>query len=306
MWDLSNDGVEVFVPASNDALRSSFPITAHSDSAGNESVFLMTRQHPTAPPPSPTPCSGTGVLDNAIRIKRSVNQGAWGNEQAINVDGTDGFVYTRDWPMLNDHITCDPNTSSKAVYAFYVRNEATSYGAGGGKRNILYCKASVDGGNSWGGERMVFTLDVSHLPPYGFADVPNCANQSSPGFYRIGRVWSCVDPNGNIYVAWMDNRYGVYSYNGDTSKDYWHVFCSKSTSTSQGDTWSTPIQVSGTSGDLSTASIGGFRGNHVPPGDVLTCDADSQYLYVAWPDSRNQQGGHTTLPIQAYFRTVQF
>jgi len=163
---------------------------------------------------------------------------------------------------------------------------------------------------------VVFTLGQSDLPPNGFADVPNCANQSSPGFYRIGRVWSSVDPNGNIYVAWVDNRYGVFV--NDTSKDYWHVFCSKSTSSSQGDTWSAPIRVSGpTNGTLdqirASASIGGFGNpfgnfNWVPPGDFLTCDADAIYLYVAWPDSRDNQPANegNNAPTKVYFRRIQF
>jgi hypothetical protein len=33
---------------------------------------------------------------------------------------------------------------------------------------------------------------------------------------------------------------------GTTGKDYWHVFCSRGTSTSQGVMWSSPIRVSGT------------------------------------------------------------
>lgn len=62
-----------------------------------------------------------------VHIKRSVNQSAWGNEQLINITGFDGFVYPRDYPMLNYHITRDPNPSRPYVYAFYVLNEASGY-----------------------------------------------------------------------------------------------------------------------------------------------------------------------------------
>jgi hypothetical protein len=287
----SGDPVVVFSPASNTALVSNFPVTAHSDFAGNEKAFLLARQYVS---------SGCTGANNMIRIKRSTDNGVdWGNEQTINVDGVDGFIYNRDNAMLTDHVTCNPNTSSKQIYAFYVRNEVSPYLNGPLKRNVLYCKASLDGGSTWNGERKVFSLDQSGLPQ-NFASVPNCSGNTDAGFYRIGRVWSCVDSNGYVYVAWMDNRYGQYS----TTKDYWQVFCSRSTD--QGDTWSTvPTQVSGTS-DVHTASIGGFAGfDSAPPGDFLTCDADSQYLYVAWPDSRNQQGGQD-MTYKVYFRRVQF
>jgi hypothetical protein len=117
-----------------------------------------------------------------------------------------------------------------------------------------------------------------------------------------------VDQNGNVYVAWMDNRYGEF---GTTDKDYWHVF--RSRSTNQGANWSLPIRVSGTTDINTSASIGGygnpfgFHEKHLPPGDFLTCDADVDHLYVAWPDSRaNQNMGHENDPTRVYFRRIQF
>jgi hypothetical protein len=205
---------------------------------------------------------------------------------------------------FNYHVTRDPNPSSTNVYAFYVRNEASGY-LSPPDRNVLYCRASFNGGATWNGEVRVF---IPPSPPQnGFAPVPPNCNGDANGFYRIGRVWSCVDDNGYVYVAWMDNRYGKFS--GDTSKDYWHVFCSRSTT--EGDTWSTPIRVSGSTSDpQGTASVGGFNatewnGNHVPPGDFLTCDADNNRLYVAWPDSRETQNG-PSYPIVVYFRRIDF
>ncbi len=70
------------------------------------------------------------------------------------------------------------------------------------------------------------------------------------------------------------------------------MFYSKSTD--DGDTWSTPVRVSGTTNATASASIGGGAPRNtawVPPGDFLTCDADSVNLYVAWPDNRADQGG---------------
>jgi hypothetical protein len=289
--------VDVFDSSSISSLVSNFPVAAAVDSEG-EKVFLMARQHPASG------CfdSGGSPSTNLIRIKRSLDQGAhWQDEQTVDVTGADGFVHDRDLPMLNFHITRDPRSSVTYVYAFYVRNELATLGDLTIIRNVLYSRSSLNGGKSWNGEVRVF------LPPdppqNGFADVPQNCDGRTFGFYRIGRVWSCVGDNGNVYVAWMDNRYGKYS--GDTSKDYWQVFCSKSTD--NGNTWSTtPFQVSGSSGDLSTASIGGFNNQSwVPPGDFLSCDADATNVYVSWPDSRDQQGDPTN-PIKVYFRRIQF
>ena len=218
------------------------------------------------------------------------------------MQGADGFPPDRDQKMVTDHITCDPRTSVQRVYAFYVRNEKATWG----RHNVLYCKASTDGGDSWQPEHAVFTISEAELPPNGFSDVPPNSSGNTQGFYRIGRVWSCVDQNGNVYVAWMDNRYGEF---GTTDKDYWHVFCSRSTN--QGANWSPPIRVSGTTDINMSASIGGYGNpfgnheNHIPPGDFLTCDADIDHLYVAWPDSRDNQGTPTA-PTKVYFRRIQF
>ena len=291
----SGSAIQVFTPDNNTNLVGEFPVATHRDTATppNEQAFLMAREYGTS--------SGT----NFIRIKRSTNQGVnWSDDiLRVNVDGADDFVSDRDLRMVNYHMACDPNTSTSVnrVYAFYVINETAPWG---GTRNVLYSLASTDGGNTWGNQQMVYTISQSELPPNGFAVVPP---NSSPGFYRIGRVWSCVDSNGNAYVTWMDNRYGEYS----TTQDYWHVFCSRSTG--EGQTWSAPIRVSGSTTDpLGSASIGGY-GNPDPftnfawnpPGDFLTCDADSNTLYVAWPDTRANQGNPSAL-TNVYFRYVPF
>lgn len=224
------------------------------------------------------------------------------------MDGADGFASARDYSMTTDHIACDPSTSVTVnrVYAFYVRNEMWQDGV---RHNVLHCKTSLKGGDSWiEPEATVPTINESNLPPNGFAVVPQNCSGNTDGFYRIGRVWSCVDDNVYVYVAWMDNRYGKYNA---TDRDYWHVFCSRSTNL--GATWSTPIRVSGTTSSdpvqiKASASIGGygpFRGDWVPPGDFLTCDADQNRLYVAWPDSRDNQGTPAAL-TKVYFRSIQF
>jgi hypothetical protein len=296
----SDSAIQVFTADPNTALIHNCPVATHRDTAAppNEQVFLMEQEYGTS--------SGT----NFIRIRRSTNKGVnWSDDiQRVNVDGADYFVSDRDYHMADYHMVCDPNTSPSVnrVYAFYVRNEAAPYLQDGGRRNVLYCTASLDGGDTWGNPVMVYTISQSDLPPNGFATVPPNSMNNTDGFYRIGRVWSCVDNNGNVYVAWMDNRYGKF---GTTDKDYWHVFCAQSTSTDQGQTWSAPIQVSGSTSDpLHTASIGGYgpaRGDWVPPGDFLTCDADYNTLYVAWPDSRADQSYPNAL-TNVYFRSVQF
>ena len=175
---------------------------------GTEKVFLMARQHPVPG------CFDSGGLinTNLIRIKRSLDQGAtWQDEHDVDVTGADGFPIARDLRMLTYHITRDPRNSITYVYAFYVLNELVVVSPTQSfKRNVLYCMASLNGGKSWNGAQRCFMINQSDLPPNGFADVPaNCDSPpSTAGFYRIGRVWSCVDDNGNVYVAWMDNRYG--------------------------------------------------------------------------------------------------
>jgi hypothetical protein len=281
-------------------LVGNFPVAAHADSASppNETVYMIARQYVTSG------CAEAYFNLNSARIKRSTDQGVtWGSDVLIaDLDGADGFVIARDQRMVTEHISRDPNTSNNYAYAFYVRNETIP--SLPGKQNVLYSRATLNGGTIWNGEKMVFNPPSS--PSNGFASEPTDSNctASSSGFFRIGRVWSTVDNNGYVYVAWMDNRYGKYS---DT-KDYWQVFCSRSTD--NGNTWSTtPIQVSGTS-NVNTASIGGYgnpfaTGDHLPPGDFLTCDADSNRLNVAWPDSRANQT-NTSTPIEVYFRYVQF
>ena len=280
-WTAS--AVQVASPLTGTAFVGSFPMATYVDSNGAESAYVITQQYTEEFPP-------LSVNKNVMRIYKSTNAGSsWSSDiLGINVDSADGYVKTRDYPMLTYHVSKDPNPSSGKLYAFYVRNEVPAF-LTGPPHNALYCKSSYNGGTTWNGERRVYTIPSTDLPANGFAEVPANSDGSTAGFFRIGRVWSCVDPSGNVYVAWMDNRYGKY---GSTDKDYWHVFYSKSADF--GDTWSTALRVSGTSNATASASIGGGqppRGDWVPPGDFLTCDADSVKLYVAWPDNRGDQGG---------------
>jgi hypothetical protein len=305
--DWSDSPVLVFTADPGTTLVGNFPVATHSDSAPppNEQVFLLAREYASGASPG-----------NIIRIRRANCEGEQCGSQGItwsadivdvNVSGADGFPPARDGRMVTDHIACDPRTSvtPTRVYAFYVRNEMATWG----RHNVLYCKASTDGGDTWGSEVMVYTISQSDLPPHGFAVVPPNSSGNTDGFYRIGRVWNCVDDNGYAYVTWMDNRYGEYRPgNVDTPEDYWHVFCARSTD--QGQTWSTPIRVSGTSDPQGSASIGGYGNpfateSWIPPGDFLTCDADVNRLYVAWPDTRANQTNSGAF-TNVYFRVVQF
>ncbi len=277
-------------PILNTTLTSSFPVATHRESDGDESVYVAMRQR--------KPGSTATLFDNSLRIRKSTNQGATWSESLINcsLQGVDGFVLARDDAMLAYHVVADPDPNDDKVYAFYVRNESVPLPQYGPSRNVLYCKVSFDGGATWNGEVKVYTIGLSELPT-AWADVPVNLNGSDDGFFRIGRVWSCVAPNGHIYVCWMDNRYGRYGTGtGSDARDYWHVFYSKSTNF--GDTWTAPVRVSAPnasgSGITANASIGGYgnpglRGHSTPPGDVLTCDVDAINLYVTWCDTRNHQ-----------------
>jgi hypothetical protein len=45
---------------------------------------------------------------------------------------------------------------------------------------------------------------------------------------------------------------------------------------------------------------GGGNTDWLPPGHFLSCDADSAYVYVAWPDTRTYISGQNKTEI--YFR----
>ncbi len=277
-------------PIPNTTLTSSFPLATHRDTSGDETVYVAMRQC--------RPGSVSTLTDNSLRIRKSTDQGATWSESNIScsLQGVDGFVAARDNNMLAYHVVADPDPSDDKVYAFYVRNEAVPTVAFGPSRNALYCKSSYDGGATWNGEVRVYTISSSELPA-NWADVPPNAAGNDDGFFRIGRVWSCVAPDGDIYVCWMDNRYGRYGTGtGSDARDYWHVFYSKSSDF--GDTWTTPVRVSAPnasgSGITANVSIGGYgnpgdRGHCIPPGDFLTCDVDANNLYVTWCDTRNHQ-----------------
>ncbi len=279
-------------PIAGTTLTSNFPIATHRDSAGNETVYLAMRQR--------KPGSVATLFDNSLRIRKSTDQSAtWSASRTdCSLQGVDGFVTARDDAMLAYHVVADPDPTDDRAYAFFVRNEAVPLPQDGPSRNVLYCRASFDSGATWNGEVKVYTIGAAELPA-NWADVPENASGSTAGFFRIGRVWSCIAPDGDIYVCWMDNRYGRFGTGtGSNARDYWHVFYSKSEDF--GDTWTTPVRVSAPnasgSGITANASIGGYegtpagdRGSCIPPGDVLTCDVDAVNLYVTWCDTRNKQ-----------------
>ncbi|MCC7293703.1 MAG: exo-alpha-sialidase [Phycisphaerales bacterium] len=187
------------------------------------------------------------------------------------------------------HILADPATSN--VWAFYVEfdNRLCGDPAGQQKVSILNCRRSVNNGHDW-------SVPVQNIPgsvystlacgPENFAKLPDEQDDYVlDGFFRIGRVWSCLDSAGRIHVVWMDNREGVHpdplTY---PHRDFWRVY--RSVSSDGGLTWSSVVL------PVSTASsLGGFGNPHpgsfYPPGDHLGCCADDQYLYVTWPDARH-------------------
>ena len=188
-----------------------------------------------------------------------------------------GWDPAREAQMANFHIVGESDDDN--VYAFYVTNVY----AGINQAHALYCRTSNDNGDTW--NVRVRVSDFPAPPSQGYAEVPKSGGGNEDGYYRIGRVWSCVDDFGNVHVVWFDNRLGLSNYT-DPERDYWQVFHSQSSD--NGQTWSAPELIS------EVPSVGGFALPHfrsgdwwwTPPGDFLACDADSQYLYISWPDSR--------------------
>lgn len=175
------------------------------------------------------------------------------------------------------------------MYFFFARVDWTGPT---GKAMVLYCLRSANDGLSFPTLTRVF---MPPLPTAVFGTVPP---NNSPGFFRIGRVWSCIAPNGRVHLVWMDNREGRVGDTGDdATRDKWRV--RRAYSDDKGLTWTVPeAPVS------DQPSIGGYGipdpiGNesHIPPGDMIACDADDGFLYVAWTDTRNAPG-----TPQVYFR----
>lgn len=248
-----------------------------------------------------SPLSASQVL----RYVRSSDGGStWSSTDLVNLVGVDGLYDSRDVAMTFHHISADSSANRPHVYAFYVRVEHVNDGPSVRKAAILYSKASYDHGANWGGERKIYTLPYSSLPGGGFADVPENTSQSTAGFYRFGRVWSCVDSNGGVYVVWFDNRAGKSTRTGLTDRDEWRVY--RSFSDDSADTWSTPSAVA------SATSIGGYgfptsngsSNKHLPPGDFMACDADEDFLYVTWPDTRDFTQSSSNSDTKVYFEKV--
>jgi hypothetical protein len=110
------------------------------------------------------------------------------------------------------------------------------------------------------------------------------------GFYRIGRVWSRIAPDGTVHVAWFDNREGTSLITGEwegqtVEFDKWRVH--RAVSFDQGATWKVVS-------DVSTQPSRGGAGQpkddnqiyYAPPGEFLSCTASNEWLWIAWPDSR--------------------
>jgi hypothetical protein len=187
------------------------------------------------------------------------------------------------------------------VYVFYTEHRDKLTSAGLQMVAVLFCRRSKDAGVTWEAPVQVIPDTVyASLPGRGaFAQVPD--NQSSedpgglrmmPGYFRVARVWSCLDANGHLHVVWFDNRAGKSPetrnwFTQACETDYWRVHrveCGDPLAEQM--LWNTGVlEVSG----LSIGGTGIPSGLQMrpwcPPGDFLSCDADASYLYVAWPDT---------------------
>lgn len=231
---------------------------------------------------------GTGYY-----LYRSENSGAsWAMVPAATPSGMqspwswapDGFIRRRDARMHGYH-ACggDSVLTENYAYFFFSRIENVDLLS---KTTVLYCLRSTNDGAAFGTLTRIF--DSPSGGGVTYADVPSSDTDgkfNGRGFFRIGRVWSCIDGNGTVHVVWMDNREGV-APDPQNRRDMWRV--RRAFSTDKGLTWTVPTDPVSTS-----SSIGGFgipNNNyepHLPPGDFLSCDADSNFLYIAWPDSRH-------------------
>lgn len=215
--------------------------------------------------------------DNAFLCFRTSDGGStWTESTVVVLDDNypKGYYSNRDQKMTAHHVSADPGNAD--VFAFYVRTvqDVEEMGSFTLTRQQLCTKRSTDGGETWGSEVVVATYTGQQT----YATVPGPSGPTT-GFFRIGRVWSCLAPDGTLHVVRFDNREGAW---GD-GRDKWRV--RRAWSEDKGSTWT--VDSSPVSGDY---SVGGYAcpdtSPHLPPGDFLACVADVAGLHVVWPDSR--------------------
>lgn len=231
--------------------------------------------------------------DNKLTCFRTSNGGVdWTATDVVNLDGANraGFYVARDHRLFGWHISC--NVATGYVYAFYVKtfDLGESDGPMMTTYQALYCKRSTDHGATWGSEVLI----AKHNEAQSYGDVATPSGESAEGFYRIGKVWSCIDGNGDLHVVWFDNREGLYNDN----RDKWNVY--RASSTNDGVSFSEdedPVSTDWSVGGYAAAGDDPSTYRAFPPGHFISCDADDSFLYVAWPDSRTWHTGATDEPL---------
>lgn len=247
---------------------------------------------------------------NAIRVHRSTNDGtSWdtaGYTFTTLDTHPDGYQRPSDFGLFNMHIVADPSSSN--VWAFYVDFETRYCGdpTSQHKVSVLYCRRSTNHGQDWSSPvqvipNSVYSSIACETENFGMLPDEN-ENYVVDGYYRIARVWSCLDAAGRIHVVWMDSREGKHPAAADDNRDLWRVY--RSVSSDGGQTFSSLVLPVST-----TTSVGGSGNPHAglfyPPGDHLGCAADDAYLYVTWPDTRHYDDMQPGQAGRIYFRRFQ-
>lgn len=233
---------------------------------------------------------------NEVRLYKRTT-GSWSQDTSftVNLNSSSGCGYFegRDRQMCDFHVSAEPGGDN--VYVFYVRTEPVGVPDDGGqyanRRQSLYLRRSLNGGTNWQTPVRVYTLPQSEWPSR-WATVPGLSGPggtSTQGFYRIGRVWSCISPDGTVHVVWFDNREGFATtgtYQSESVElDKWRVH--RAVSDDGGATWTVRANVS------DAPSLGGAAMpkplnsvHYAPPGEFIACDASDDFLWIVWPDSR--------------------
>jgi hypothetical protein len=166
----------------------------------------------------------------------------WGDDDIFFAKSTDGGL---NWGMENTRVNSDaapsPDQKNPTMTLDSSGTIYVAWGEGSGSFNDIFFSKSVDGGANWSDPYIRVSIDVS------------TADRANP---TIG-----VDSNGDIFIAWQDNRNGNYDIYFARSLD-------------GGDNWSNPnIRV-----DYSTSGL-----QYTPSIAV----SDSGTIYLTWQDSRN-------------------
>jgi hypothetical protein len=275
--------LEVFKAPSGTTTSNSAPVAISGDH-----VYLLVLQYVSGEPNDP---------NNQLRLFTSSDGGThWDVGRTIETYvGWDQFVEDRSWAYS---VCAEAGTGRVFVtYAKTFDLEEPMLGEPGsgivfpaGKYQVLFSRVSNNYGVTWSAPKVVVN-GGDYLDPenaQGYAEIDLRGDKS--GYFHIGRVWSCVDGIGQVHAVWFDNRRGKYN----TQRDRWRVYRSKS---ANGLTWgwgsserSRPVSQADSIGGY---GVGGtlFGVNHLPPGDSIGCDADGQFLYVPWVDTRSYDGG---------------